>query len=149
MEAWEAFRASHPDGTVLSRETGFDRDYGSNPYIGYDDIDSPPIFPSGGEDDDRLEAKERVVYIERGTEAVAIPFSVLERRAPMTVEVGGVTLTVRFAKGAASALDAPDIADGRDVGAAEVVDAADAPVPFHEPFWFAVAGFRPDVRIIR
>jgi hypothetical protein len=22
------------------------------------------------------------------------------------------------------------------------------PIPFHEPFWFAVAGFRPDVAIV-
>jgi hypothetical protein len=22
------------------------------------------------------------------------------------------------------------------------------PVPFHEPFWFAVAAFRPDVEIV-
>ncbi|HSN73727.1 MAG TPA: DUF3179 domain-containing protein [Anaerolineae bacterium] len=29
--AWDEFKAAHPDGQVLSRETGFSRSYGSNP----------------------------------------------------------------------------------------------------------------------
>jgi hypothetical protein len=49
--------------------------------------------------------------------------------------------------GVASALDEGEIARGRQVGAATVtVDGR--PAPFHEPFWFALAAFRPDVRIV-
>jgi hypothetical protein len=40
------------------------------------------------------------------------------------------------------------MADGRDVGAAEVHD-GERLVAFDEPFWFAVAAFRPNVRIVR
>src|SRR5712691_4514844 len=36
------FARAHPRGRVLSRETGFDRPYGDNPYPGYDDVSSPP-----------------------------------------------------------------------------------------------------------
>ena len=32
--AWSDFKASHPDGKVLSRETGYNRPYGLNPYSG-------------------------------------------------------------------------------------------------------------------
>jgi len=34
--SWEQFKENHPEGTVLSRETGFERNYGQNPYPGYD-----------------------------------------------------------------------------------------------------------------
>ena len=38
----DQFAAAYPDGQVLSRETGFSRDYGRNPYVGYDAIDQQP-----------------------------------------------------------------------------------------------------------
>ena len=31
--SWRTFRETHPDGQVLSRETGYDRPYGKNPYV--------------------------------------------------------------------------------------------------------------------
>ena len=36
-------RAAHPDGIVLSRDTGFTKDYGRNPYPGYDDVERPAV----------------------------------------------------------------------------------------------------------
>ncbi len=45
---------------MLSRDTGVARNYGRNPYPGYDDIDNPP-FLFDGEVDGRLAAKERIV----------------------------------------------------------------------------------------
>ncbi len=41
---WGQFREEHPDARVLTRSTGHDRDYRTNPYVGYDDPDSDPIF---------------------------------------------------------------------------------------------------------
>ncbi len=41
------FRAAHPDGKVLSRETGYRRDYGINPYIGYDTSGGTPFLFGG------------------------------------------------------------------------------------------------------
>jgi hypothetical protein len=41
--SWGDFRSAFPGGLVLSRDTGHERDYGSNPYPGYDDIDNPPL----------------------------------------------------------------------------------------------------------
>jgi len=40
--SWADFKAANPDGLVLSRNTGFNRPYGSNPYSGYDRVDQPP-----------------------------------------------------------------------------------------------------------
>ena len=146
--AWEEFRQAHPEATVLSRDTGFSKAYGRNPYSGYDSIDSPPFFPTKNADDKRLPPKERVVYLERDREAVAIPFSVLSRKRELTIELAGDELTVRWRPGTASALDQDTLAAGRDVGTAEVLEDGRL-VAFDQPFWFAVAAFRPDVRIVR
>ncbi|MFO7544482.1 MAG: hypothetical protein R6W77_03200 [Trueperaceae bacterium] len=32
---------------VLSRDTGYDRPYGANPYVGYDDVDAPAFLFDG------------------------------------------------------------------------------------------------------
>jgi len=145
---WGEVKRRLPAARVLSRDTGHSRAYGDNPYQGYDDVDTPPFFGAANDDDGRLPPKERVVYIERGDDAIVVPFSVLEQKRELEVDVGGEQLVVRWTKGVASALDAGAIEEGRDVGAAEVL--ADGKlVPFDEPFWFAVAAFRPDARIVR
>ncbi len=36
---WDQFVTAHPDALVLTRDTGHERDYGRNPYPGYDDPD--------------------------------------------------------------------------------------------------------------
>jgi len=77
--AWADFRRTHPSGQVLSRETGHTRPYGRNPYVGYDSVGSPPFFPTKNSGDDRLRPKERVVFVERGDEAVAVPFTTCGR----------------------------------------------------------------------
>ena len=146
--AWEQFAREHPDGQVLSRDTGHSRAYGRNPYVGYDSVDSPPFFPVQGSDDERLPPKERVVLVERGGETVVVPFSVLRERRIVEIRVGGDELTVRWRPGVASSLDDDSVAGGRDVGTAEVLREGEL-VPFDQPFWFAVAAFRPDARIVR
>jgi hypothetical protein len=146
--AWREFARRHPDGLVLTRNTGFSRPYGQNPYSGYDDASSPPFFPAAHAGDHRLPPKERVVFLERGHEAAVVPFSVLQRRRLVRVTVGDHQLVVRWRGGVASALDSGSIPHGRDVGAATVTERG-KPVVFDEPFWFAVAAFRPHVRIVR
>jgi hypothetical protein len=146
--AWREFERAHPGGLVLTRHTGYSRPYGENPYSGYDDASSPPFFPTANPNDRRLEAKERVVFLERGKETVAVPFAALARRRTIRVTVGGHRLVVRWRPGVASALDAALIPRGRDVGSARVTEKGKA-VAFTEPFWFAVAAFRPHTRIVR
>jgi Protein of unknown function (DUF3179) len=148
--AWEAFAREHPDAKVLSRNTGFSRSYGENPYAGYDSVDSPPFFPTANGDDKRLPPKERVVFIERGDEQVVVPFSALAREKKIELEVGGERLDVIWRAGARSALDAGELAAGRAVGTATVRSAKTGKlVVFDLPFWFAVAAFAADAEIVR
>ena len=37
------FITNHPQGEILSRETGYQRAYRSNPYRGYDSVDDQPF----------------------------------------------------------------------------------------------------------
>lgn len=142
------FRQRFPTGSVLRAPEGSDRPYGRNPYAGYDAPGSPTYFPTANDDDRRLDPKERVVFVERDGAAAAVPFSALQSRRVVRVTVGATTMTVSWRSGAASALDAERIADGRNVGSATVVDDAGRPVPFVESLWFAVAAFSPGVRVV-
>ncbi len=56
--SWEEFQRAHPEGVVLSRETGFRRPYGFNPYQGYD---TGRPWLAEAYRDRRLPAMERVV----------------------------------------------------------------------------------------
>jgi hypothetical protein len=117
--SWADWRDAHPDGLVLSRDTGFDRDYGKNPYPGYDDVDSSP-FLFEGEVDGRLAAMERVVGIERDGEAVAVHLDELDDEGVLEVDVAGTGVVAWVEPGAVSALDSTSVSGGRDVGATGV-----------------------------
>ena len=89
--AWQDWRAAHPDGLVLSRDTGHDRDYGRNPYPGYDDVDEPP-FLFDGEIDDRLAAKTRVVGLGLDTTPTAVRLDPLLAEGVVAFELDGVPI---------------------------------------------------------
>jgi hypothetical protein len=117
------FREAYPLGKILSRETGYTRNYGSNPYVGYDRIGQSP-FLYNGEVDGRLTAMERVVAVTlmRGNEEinVAYPYAALARAGVINDVQGGVHLVVFHEEGTSSALDSRDIKAGRDIGATGV-----------------------------
>jgi hypothetical protein len=117
--SWQAFQEAYAEGDVLSRETGFDRPYGTNPYPGYDDIDSRP-FLFDGETDDRLPPMERVVGVVREGQGVAYPFPVLQERRLIEDQVDETPIVVLWAPGTSSAVDARDVVTGRDIGQAGV-----------------------------
>jgi hypothetical protein len=121
MVGWGEWRDANPDGLVLSRETGHSRDYGRNPYSGYDDIASSP-FLFDGDDDGRLRAMTRVVGIEGDDDAVAVQLDDLLDEGVVEVEVDRRPVVVWAVSGTASALDTASIASGRDVGTTGAFD---------------------------
>jgi hypothetical protein len=118
--AWSDFKAAHPSGQVLSRDTGFQRAYGQNPYTGYDDVNSSPFLYQGPQTPGTLPAVARVLTVDQGGEAVAYPYDVLQKIRVVNDTVGGTDVVVLWAPGTASALDDSTVAGGRDVGAANV-----------------------------
>jgi Protein of unknown function (DUF3179) len=117
MISWQDFKSRHPDGKVLSQETGYSRNYGNNPYFGYDDINQNPFLFSDTTPE-QLRPMERVLTVEQNSEAVAYPYEVLREQKAINDTVGGGDIVVLWAEGTTSALDTRTIAEGRDVGAA-------------------------------
>jgi len=116
--AWADFKTAHPNGRVLSRDTGHARDYGRNPYAGYDDVNNPPFLYRGPETPGVLPAVARVLTIDLNGEAVAYPYDVLQEVKVVNDTAGETDVVVVWAAGTASALDRGTVAGGRDVGAA-------------------------------
>lgn len=115
------FKAAFPTGQVLSRDTGHPRDYGSNPYVGYDNINSSPFLYSGPKDG-RLPPMERVATVELNGETAAYPFSQVTQMHVVNDTVGGAPVVVFHQTGTRSALDGAVIAASRDIGASAVFD---------------------------
>ncbi|NOZ29310.1 MAG: DUF3179 domain-containing protein [Chloroflexi bacterium] len=118
--SWADFKTVYPDGKVLSRETGYRRSYGRNPYVGYDDVDQSPFLYDGPETPGVLPAMARVVTVDLNGEAVAYPYDILQRVHVVNDVVGGIPIVVFWAPGIASPLDVGAVAQGRDVGTANV-----------------------------
>ncbi|MCB9395960.1 MAG: DUF3179 domain-containing protein [Acidimicrobiaceae bacterium] len=116
---WGEWRDARPDGIVLSRDTGVERDYGRNPYPGYDDVNGTP-FLFEGEVDGRFTAMTRVVGVELDGAALAVPLIVLRERPVIDAVLAGVDLTVWWSPGTVSALDEGEIVDGDDIGSTGV-----------------------------
>ena len=121
IAAWGDFKAQYPEGIVLSRETGYSRNYGRNPYVGYDDPDNVP-FLFRGDIDPRLGAMERVVTLDLPDDAVAYPFALLAERGAVADVRGGREIVVFWTPGARSGLDRPGFAESREVGTTGVFE---------------------------
>ena len=114
--AWSDFVSAHPDALVLSQDTGFDRPYGTNPYVGYDDPDGDLLFGLPGDLDTRLPVKERVVGLSNAAVSIAVVRRSLVGRPPLEVTVGEDLVVLWHRPGLASALDTETIAGGADIG---------------------------------
>jgi hypothetical protein len=118
---WGQWRQAHPDGWVLSRDTGASRDYGRNPYVGYDEEATDP-FLFDGEADPRFEPKERVLGLGGAADPVAVPLAALSRARVAELEVAGEDVVVWAVEGLRSALDTADIDQGRAIAATGAFD---------------------------
>jgi hypothetical protein len=123
--SWGEFVAAYPTGKVLDWEAaGFHRDYGRNPYSGYDTPDGRP-FLFRGSLDDRAMAMQRVVGIDHGDATVAYAVQAVSGGGAKATNValGSTNAVILWKSGQASALETHDQATGRDVGSFGVFDA--------------------------
>ena len=99
--SWAEFVSAFPEGKVLSRDTGFNRDYELAPYAGYDDLRNTPFLFS-----DRLNSRfppmERIVGLRIGDESLAYPFTLLEEHPVINDSFGGKDFVVFYVGGTLS-----------------------------------------------
>lgn len=125
MLSFEEAAEMWPDAAVLSRNTGFNRAYGSNPYVGYDSTERPFLFrpPVGGGSptiNGEWGLMERVLSLEHNGESTAVAYSVLRQERVVELTLGGEQFVAIWEAGTASALDTARIAEGDDVGSANI-----------------------------
>lgn len=106
---------------MLSERTGFARQYGTNPYGGYDTSGLPFLY-GGRSVDDRLPPLARVLGVAANGALEAFPYTVLEDRViggltTVNADVGGEPVVVFWKSGTVSAVDATSIPDSMNVGA--------------------------------
>lgn len=133
MESWAEFRARNPNGLVMDQPS-WPRQYGSNPYVGYDSSTRPFLF-NGELPPHGIPALMRVVRV--GERAWTM------ERLSREGKIAEAGVTLSWASGQASALDQYGIGDGRDVGTVRVRDAAGRDVPHDVMFAFAFHAFFP------
>jgi len=146
LQSFKLFKAAHPDGKVLHPNSRSLRQYGRNPYAGYDSRGKPyGLFR--GEFPKDINAMARVVAVETAKGPFAVSLSHL--RAKKRIEKDGVVLS--WTPGQVSALDNAVISKSRDVGnvtAQRKGRNGMEDVVYHLTFAFAYYAFHPDHPIV-
>jgi hypothetical protein len=134
MEDFASFARVHPDGLVMA-EPAYNRDYGRNPYGGYDSLNTPFLY-SGELPPHGIEPLARVVRV--GHRAWPL------NRVARAQEISEAGVVLSWRPGQASALDTSSIAQGRDIGSIRVRDALGQDMVHDVMFAFAFHAFWPD-----
>jgi Protein of unknown function (DUF3179) len=127
---WKAWKAKHPDGEVLSTDTGHRRNYDGTAYASYFASDAT-MFPVP-QARKEFANKTWVLGVLVGGKAKAYPVDQLPDGRAVKDTVGGQPVTVTFYH-----------AERRP----EVRDTRGEPVPAVMVFWFAWQAFYPDTEI--
>lgn len=133
LESLADFRQRAPKGQVLIPNNPSARDYGANPYVGYDQ--SPFPFLYKGVVPDNVSPMMRVVAVDN----IAFTLPYLEEKKQ--IELDGLALDWRA--GQVSALDATRIVESQDVGNV-IVQRDGQDVPHVVTFAFAFFAFHPE-----
>ncbi|EDQ32479.2 Protein of unknown function (DUF3179) [Hoeflea phototrophica DFL-43] len=115
LEAWETFRTRHPDGEVLTPNNPGFRDYGRNPYAGYDTSGVPFLYR--GPMPEGILPLSYVVVVREDPAPVAVSLDRVRRDGEIELENGTI---ITWVPGVRSALDDSSIAQGREIGSITV-----------------------------
>ena len=142
LESWQSFKGRHPDGEVLVPNNPGLRDYGRNPYAGYDSSAVPFLYR--GSMPEGISPLSYVVVIRDGPKPMAVSLDWLRREG--SVEQDGIDIV--WVPGVRSVLDTADIGEGREIGSVSVT--RDGEVVAHElTFAFVVHAFLPDTDVLK
>lgn len=97
---WGKWKAKYPNTLVLSKETGFIRNYESDPYGSYDEINT--YYQTGGSffpvmaSSDVLPAKEVVVGIKLNNSYLAIPKNIVKERGNVNTSISNKSIVAIY-----------------------------------------------------
>jgi hypothetical protein len=130
---WSQFKEQFPDAKVLSRDTGFSRNYDIYPYGDYEE-DASPLFPVQGGVDSTIHPKALVYGVEVGEgKYKAYPEEKLIRLQSNKLEdsIDGVDLEIMYNNGDIRVVR---LDTGEEIAATRL-------------FWFAWKAFRPETKL--
>jgi len=173
VTTWRGWRELHPDTQVLSRDTGFERNYDRDPFASYAEIIDGGRFAfpvSEAARDPRLSPAAIVLALKVEGTAVAYP---LEASAPSVIhdEVGGIPVAIFLDPGSRTGAAFHPVAAGEllhfdwteagpiDENTGSLWDLAGRaidgplsgeqlkPLPTKTSFWFAIVAAEPNIEI--
>lgn len=118
--SFEQFQNSYPDAEVLSKDTGHRRNYGENPYAGYDNINQTPFLIDKDDLSDKLPPMEKLVGVRHDNEQIGYPYSITADKKVLNDNISDHPIVIFHLDGMASALDDQVIQKSRDDGATGV-----------------------------
>jgi hypothetical protein len=118
----EEFFVSFPEGVVLSTDTGHERQYGTNPYTGYDNLENtqPRLFFN--KVDNRLPPMERIIDIHLNGKYKVYPLTKIGERRVINDTFMDQPLVIFYTSKTVSVLDNTKISESRQVGSVTVFD---------------------------
>jgi len=128
---WGAWRRTHPDGLVLSQQTGYFRDYHRDPYSAYRQTEQL-MFPIGLTNS-QFHPKEWILGVEVKGHYKAYPFS----------EMGNITTPFRDTLNGQEFIVCWD----QENTSAKAVNVNGAPIHAFMAYWFAWYTFHPQTEI--
>ena len=136
--SWQSWKAQYPDTKVLSKETGFSRDYNRSPYAGYtsnENIFFPLAFRSK-----KYHPKERVLGITINGMQKVYPFSELAK----ALEGSSESIITDSFEGETLSLNV-DV-ENRD---GNITNSNDETITSLNTFWFSWYAFHPETAIFK
>lgn len=128
---WNQFKDQFPDAKILSRDTGFSRDYSTYPYGNYEQ-DASVFFPVEGGVDNTIHPKTVVYGVEINGKFKAYPENkVKDQKSNIKDNIGGIEVEVGYRNGMVNVTRADT---GEEVVATRL-------------FWFAWKSFHPDTEL--
>lgn len=114
-------RAQFPNALVLSEDTGHRRDYGRNPYAGYEESEQFIFAPSAH--DSQFPSKTIMAAFRAGDTPVATPWLKLREAGSAAITIDGIVYTLTIS----------------DTGELTITDDAGSEYPFYFEMWFSFA----------
>jgi hypothetical protein len=116
----EEFIESHPNGIILSTNTGHNMEYGTNPYTGYDDSGNTQPRLYSGSVDPRLPAMERVIDLEVDGKYKIYPLTLIQKEGVINDHFQGRDIVIFYTSKTVSVLDERQISESKEIGSVTV-----------------------------